>query len=56
MLMLALFSEIIGEAPDYEQNDLVRFPINTILDWPMGTTGGRGVLQSQGQRTVQKDV
>jgi len=40
MMMLALFNQIIGEAPDYEQNDLVGFPINAILDWPMGTTGG----------------
>jgi phosphatidylserine decarboxylase len=38
--MLTLFDLIIGEAPEYESNDLVGFPINAILDWPMGTTGG----------------
>jgi len=38
--MLTLFNKIITEAPDYEENDLVGFPINAILDWPMGTTAG----------------
>jgi len=40
MTMLALFDQIITTAPDFEDNDLVGFPINAILDWPMGTTGG----------------
>jgi len=40
MTMLSLFDLIITEAPDYEDNDLVGFPINAILDWPMGTPGG----------------
>ncbi|KAH9487443.1 L-tryptophan decarboxylase [Psilocybe cubensis] len=38
--MLDLFDLIIGEAPQYEDNDLVGFPINAILDWPMGTPAG----------------
>ncbi|KAF5390419.1 hypothetical protein D9757_005306 [Collybiopsis confluens] len=38
--MLSLFDLILTEAPDYEQNDLVGFPINAILDWPMGTQAG----------------
>ena len=40
MEMLALLDQIITEAPDFESNDLVGFPINAILDWPMGTAGG----------------
>jgi phosphatidylserine decarboxylase len=40
IVMLGLFDLIISQAPDFEQNDLVGFPINAILDWPMGTTGG----------------
>jgi len=40
MTMLRLFDLIITTAPDFEQNDLVGFPINAILDWPMGTPGG----------------
>ncbi|KAF9267731.1 hypothetical protein L218DRAFT_977749 [Marasmius fiardii PR-910] len=40
MKMLSLFDLIIQEAPEYENNDLVGFPINAILDWPMGTQAG----------------
>lgn len=40
MLMLALFNCILTESPVFEQDDLVGFPINAILDWPMGTPGG----------------
>ena len=38
--MLRLFNHIITTAPKYEANDLVGFPINAILDWPMGTPAG----------------
>ena len=38
--MLRLFNRIITTAPKYEKNDLVGFPINAILDWPMGTPAG----------------
>ena len=38
--MLKLFNNIIATAPAFEQNDLVGFPINAILDWPMGTPAG----------------
>jgi len=40
MTMLRLFNYILTTAPDYEADDLVGFPINAILDWPMGTPGG----------------
>lgn len=40
MTMLRLFDYIITTAPDFESNELVGFPINAILDWPMGTPGG----------------
>ncbi|RPD60582.1 hypothetical protein L226DRAFT_461608 [Lentinus tigrinus ALCF2SS1-7] len=40
MLMLELFNDIIKSAPAWEDNDLVGFPINAILDWPMGTPAG----------------
>jgi phosphatidylserine decarboxylase len=39
-MMLRLFNEIMTRAPEYMDNDLVGFPINAILDWPMGTTSG----------------
>lgn len=38
--MLHAFDIIITQAPAYEHKDLVGFPINAILDWPMGTEGG----------------
>ncbi|KAK0440467.1 phosphatidylserine decarboxylase-like protein [Desarmillaria tabescens] len=44
MNMLALFNQVITEAPDFEEASydvgLVGFPINAILDWPMGTPAG----------------
>ncbi|KAI0665210.1 Phophatidylserine decarboxylase-domain-containing protein [Cubamyces menziesii] len=44
LLMLKLFNNIIATAPAFEQNDLVGFPINAILDWPMGTTAGMAMF------------
>jgi phosphatidylserine decarboxylase len=38
--MLRLFNHIISTAPAYQEDDLVGFPINAILDWPMGTSAG----------------
>ena len=47
MLMLRLFNHIISDAPHYEDNDLVGFPINAILDWPMGTPAGLAMFTDQ---------
>ena len=38
--MLRALNEIITTPPKYEDHDLVAFPINAILDWPMGTASG----------------
>lgn len=38
--MLRLFNDIIGSAPRYEDDGFVGFPMNAILDWPMGTAAG----------------
>ncbi|CCL99549.1 uncharacterized protein FIBRA_01567 [Fibroporia radiculosa] len=47
MTMLRLFNDVIKKAPEYyvnpdltKSNGLIGFPINAILDWPMGTTSG----------------
>lgn len=47
MQMLNIFDLILAQAPEWhydpnnpEANDLVGFPINAILDWPMGTESG----------------
>jgi phosphatidylserine decarboxylase len=39
-LMLRLFNAIMTRAPEFNETGLVGFPINAILDWPMGTEGG----------------
>jgi len=38
--MLALINAILLRAPEFNESGLVGFPINAILDWPMGTEGG----------------
>ncbi len=38
--MLQLINGIMTKAPEFNKTGLVGFPINAILDWPMGTTGG----------------
>jgi len=39
-VMLALFNHILSCAPEFNESALVGFPINAILDWPMGTPSG----------------
>uniref|UniRef100_A0A1X7TV80 L-tryptophan decarboxylase PsiD-like domain-containing protein n=1 Tax=Amphimedon queenslandica TaxID=400682 RepID=A0A1X7TV80_AMPQE len=39
-MMLRLINRIMTKAPEFNGSDLVGFPINAILNWPMGTTGG----------------
>jgi phosphatidylserine decarboxylase len=39
-VMLQLFNAIMTRAPEYNRTGLVGFPINAILDWPMGTEAG----------------
>ncbi len=38
--MLSLINAILTTAPEFNKTGLVGFPINAILDWPMGTPGG----------------
>lgn len=38
--MLNLINAIMTTAPDFNKTGLVGFPINAILDWPMGTQSG----------------
>ena len=38
--MLSLINAIMTTAPEFNKTGLVGFPINAILDWPMGTPGG----------------
>ncbi|MCF7837927.1 MAG: phosphatidylserine decarboxylase family protein [Candidatus Marinimicrobia bacterium] len=38
--MLRVLNQILTQAPAFNQTGLVGFPINAILDWPMGTPAG----------------
>ncbi|AZQ65226.1 phosphatidylserine decarboxylase [Flammeovirga pectinis] len=38
--MLSLMNEIMTQPPYFNKTGLVGFPINAILDWPMGTVSG----------------
>jgi phosphatidylserine decarboxylase len=38
--MLQLMNRIMTKAPEFDKTDLVGFPINAILNWPMGTQAG----------------
>ncbi len=38
--MLQLINQVMTKAPEFNETGLVGFPINAILDWPMGTEAG----------------
>ncbi|HHB75173.1 MAG TPA: phosphatidylserine decarboxylase family protein [Desulfobulbus sp.] len=38
--MLQLINQVMTRAPEFNKTGLVGFPINAILDWPMGTPAG----------------
>lgn len=42
--MLNLINAIMTTAPEFNKTGLVGFPINAILDWPMGTQSGFAVF------------
>jgi phosphatidylserine decarboxylase len=43
-VMLQLINQIITKAPEFNKTGLVGFPINAIIDWPMGTQAGTTVF------------
>ncbi len=42
--MLQLINHVMTKAPGFNKSGLVGFPINAILDWPMGTQAGTAVF------------
>lgn len=42
--MLQLINHVMTHAPEFNKTGLVGFPINAILDWPMGTPAGTAVF------------
>ncbi|KAI9866053.1 MAG: hypothetical protein M1813_002020 [Trichoglossum hirsutum] len=43
-MMLKLFNHIMTCAPEFGEKSLVGFPINAVLDWPMGSGSGFAAL------------
>ncbi|MFW5487081.1 MAG: phosphatidylserine decarboxylase family protein [Desulfovibrio sp.] len=53
--MLQLLNTIMMRAPEFNRTGLVGFPINAILDWPMGTPAGTvAFLNSKVNRQLKK--
>ena len=55
-LMLRLINRIITKAPEYNSYGLVGFPLNAILDWPMGTTGGYAAFLNEKVNSKFKNI
>ncbi len=45
--MLELMNHILTQAPEFNKTGLVGFPINAILDWPMGTNAGTSAFLNE---------
>ncbi len=45
--MIYKINSIIGKAPEYNETDLVGFPINTILNWTMGVPAGAAAFRNE---------
>ena len=46
-LMLRLMNQVMTRAPEFNKTGLVGFPINAILDWPMGTPAGTSAFLNE---------
>ncbi len=45
--MILLINHILTTAPEYNDTDLVGFPINTILNWTMGVPAGAAAFRNE---------
>ena len=45
--MLRLINQVLTKAPEFNKSGLVGFPINAILDWPMGTPAGLSAFTNE---------
>ena len=54
--MLNLINHVITKAPEFNKSGLVGFPINAILDWPMGTRAGTSVFLNDKVNTQLKKI
>ena len=54
--MLRLINHIMTKAPEFNKTGLVGFPINAILDWPMGTQAGTAVFLNDSVNFQLKNI
>ena len=54
--MLRLINCVMTRAPEFNKTGLVGFPINAILDWSMGTTGGYAAFLNKSVNQQLKKV
>jgi len=45
--MLAVMNRVLTQAPEFNQTDLVGFPINAIVNWAMGTPAGTAAFLNE---------
>ena len=45
--MLAVMNRVLTQAPEFNQTDLVGFPINAIVNWAMGTPAGASAFLNE---------
>lgn len=54
--MLVLINAVLTTAPEFNETDLVGFPINAILDWTMGVPAGFAVFRLEEVNKMFKKV
>jgi len=54
--MLQLINHVMTMAPEFNKTGLVGFPINAILDWPMGTEAGSAAFLNPKVNTHLKNI
>jgi len=54
--MLRMIDEILDTAPEYNDTDLVGFPINTILNWTMGVPAGAAAFRNERVNAMFKQI
>jgi phosphatidylserine decarboxylase len=54
--MLEMIDYILGTAPEYNDTDLVGFPINTILNWTMGVPAGAAAFRNEKVNAMFKKI
>jgi phosphatidylserine decarboxylase len=54
--MLHLINDAMNKAPEYDETDLVGFPINAILNWTMGVPAGFSAFRNEKVNSIFKKI